>query len=309
MTAQGKYLSGVTCTFLYILIASIQSVALNVWLFGVNVFLVVGLSFTVVTILFLLIGFFRQRKAYIYLISQWRLLLALNIVSTFNWLFYFLAVKYLEPSVAVTLTQGLGPVSMTSFYLLKRYPVSLVTRFCHLVIFIVAVTLCLYTLEFRNAYSHYGRDDVLMGIFIAILCSISITATVIISRKFAVSQIPASALLSLRFPMLIIICLVALSTQHDVVINANIIYAILLIALVGVSASIYFLQKGIELTTSLAVSTVLALSPLAVFMMQMFNAHTPFSTVLFAMISVIVTASIISIVYDASQASKIKSVY
>lgn len=304
MTEQGKYLSGVFCTLLYIFIASTQSVMLNSWLFGVNVFLVVGLSFVVVTLVFATVGFLKQREAYVTLFSQWRMLLALNIVSMFNWLFYFLAVKYLEPSVAVTLTQGLGPVSMTVYLLSTRQSVSRVTCCCHLVIFMTAIAMCIYTLMFRNAYTLYSREAMIMGIVIAVLCSISITATVVISKRFAVGKIPASALLSLRFPLLIAVCLGILSLQRGVIVNSTILSAILLIALIGVSASIYFLQKGIELTTPLAVSTVLALSPLAVFVIQLFNAHTPYSPMLFVMIMTIVSVSIVSIVYDARQIGK-----
>ncbi|WP_422529034.1 EamA/RhaT family transporter [Serratia fonticola] len=301
MTEQSRYLSGVFCTLLYIFIASTQSVMLNIWLYGVNVFLVVGLSFVVVTIVFAIIGFLRQRDAYVTLFSQWRLLVALNIVSMFNWLFYFLAIKYLEPSVAVTLTQGLGPVSMTVYLLSVGQTVSRVTRCCHLVIFMTAIAMCAYTVMFRNAYTLYSREAMIMGIIIAVLCSISITATVVISKRFAVSKIPASALLSLRFPMLIVVCLVILAFHNNVVVSSTIFYAILIIALVGVSASIYFLQKGIELTTPLAVSTVLALSPLAVFVIQLFNNHTPFSPILFVMIMTIVSVSIVSIIFDAWQ--------
>ncbi|MCX2195167.1 hypothetical protein LD112_25275 [Pantoea agglomerans] len=89
MTEQGKYLGGVFCTILYILIASTQSVMLNVWLHGVNVFLVVGMSFMVVTMVFATVGFLRQRSSYSMIFAQWRLLVALNIVSMFNWLFLF----------------------------------------------------------------------------------------------------------------------------------------------------------------------------------------------------------------------------
>ncbi|MBD1227668.1 EamA/RhaT family transporter [Xenorhabdus griffiniae] len=301
MTEQGRYLSGVFFTLLYIFISSTQSVLLNIWLFGVNIFLVVSLSFMVVTVLFATIGFFRQRKAYAELFSQWRMLIALNIVSMFNWLFYFLAVKYLEPSVAVTLTQGLGPVSMTAYLLLTRQSISLVTRCCHLMIFITAAAMCVYTVMFRDVYTLYSRSEMIMGIVMAILCSISITATVIISKRFAVSKVPASALLSLRFPLLIMVCLGILLLQNNVVVDSKIIYLILLIALIGVGTSIYFLQKGIEFATPLAVSTVLALSPLAVFMIQLFNVRTPFSPKLFMMIITIVTVSVVSIIYDARQ--------
>ena len=124
MKMRNSYWLGVGLAALYILIASAQSVALNTWLYGVNVFLVVGLCFTIATVVFGLIGVIWQRSAYKVILKQWRPLFALNLVTLGNWLLYFFAVKFLEPSVAVTLTQGAGPVSMTLFTLLNREPVS-----------------------------------------------------------------------------------------------------------------------------------------------------------------------------------------
>eukprot|EP00887_Chlorella_sp_A99_P004548 scaffold57.g4548.t1 len=123
----------------------------------------------------------------------------------------------------------------------------------------------------------------------------------IAKRMTAEVPIPAVALLSLRFPLLVLICVLALPLQHDLVMTRDIFATILLIALVGVCGSIYCLQKGIELAPSLAVSTVLALSPLAVLFIQLANTRMPFSLLIFGLIMLIVIASIISIFYDARQ--------
>ncbi|WP_423392354.1 hypothetical protein [Burkholderia sp. LMG 21824] len=299
MTTRTHYWVGVVFTVLYILIASAQSVALNAWLHSVNVFLVVGLSFSIVTVVFSIVGVARQRYAYADLLSRWRFLCALNLVSVTNWLLYFFAVKYLEPSVAVTLTQGVGPVSMTLYMLLQRKRVTATTRVCHGIILVAAAGMCAYVLAYRDVYSPYSRFETLMGMGLAVACSISITATVLISKRFAAHQVPAAALLSLRFPLLVVVCAAALPLQHDLRMTADIFATILLVALVGVCGSTYCLQKGIEFAPSLAVSTVLALSPLAVFLIQLSNARAPFSLPIFALIVTIVIVSIISIVYDA----------
>lgn len=301
MISRAHYWSGVACALLYILIASAQSVALNVWLHSVNVFLVVGLCFSVVTITFAMIGVTRQRHAYAGLRAHWRFLAALNLVSVSNWLLYFFAVKYLEPAVAITLTQGIGPVSMTLYTLLQRKRVSAVTCACHAVIFAVAVVMCAYVLGYRQAYSLYSRGEMLFGMALAVACSLSITATVLISKHFAVRKIPAAALLSVRFPLLILVCMLALPLQHGLMMTRDTLAIIVLVALVGVCGSTYCLQKGIELAPPLAISTVLALSPLAVFLIQLSNARMPFSLPVFAMVMLIVLVSIVSIFHDARE--------
>lgn len=300
MMNKKEHFIGVFCTLMYILIASIQSVMLNTWLLNVNVFLIVALSFFVVTMVFAIISFFKHKHVYNSLFSKPYLLIALNLLSVFNWLFYFIAVKYLEPSVAVTLTQGIGPVSMTIYLLIKNQPVSLVTRYCHFVIFIGAISLSLYTVIY-SVHNVYSRPELVLGIIIAIMCSISITATVLISKQFSIKEIPASVLLSVRFPLLIIICSIVLPFQNNIVINRNTLMIILYVSLIGVSTSLYFLQKGIELATPLTVSTVLALSPMTVFSIQLINNHMQFNSFIFIIIALITIVSMVSIGYDSKK--------
>lgn len=296
-----KHFLGIGCTLLYIIIASSQSVGLNYWLHNADIFLVIGLSFSIVTLLFLSIGLIWKRHFYFKLRPHWKMIMGLNIVSFFSWLFYFTAVKFLEPSVAVTLTQGLGPVSMTVWHLYRRQPVSKVTCFSHLIILVAAAGMCFYTVFSRVQFYHYGFNEVSFGIIIAVLCSISITATVKISSTLAVHQIPAPVLLSTRFWFLIIFCGITLGFQQKVVLTPSTFYLILLIALIGVSASTYILQKGIELATPLAVSTMLALSPLAVLITQSLNVNFAFSPAICVLISIIVICSLTSTLYDSYQ--------
>lgn len=299
MNQQNYYWPGVLCVVFYVLIAATQSVALNIFLYGVNLFMVVGWSFLIATLLFFVIGIYTRPDAYTIIFSQWRLLLLLNVVSMVNWLFYFMAVKYLDPAVAVTLIQGLGPVSMSIYYWAKRQFVSRVTKVCHAVIFIAAVCMCYYIIYFKSAHSLYSRNELVIGIVIAVLCSVSIVLTILISKRFSIGNVPVVVLLSLRFPLLIIVCLSALEFQGSMDLHADIVMAILLIALLGVGVSSYFFQKGIELASPLTVSTVLGLSPLLVFLIQLLNANIPFSPVLLALIVVIVAASLLVIFYDA----------
>ena len=301
MKTWNNYWLGVGLAALYILIASAQSVALNTWLYGVNVFLVVGLCFTIATVVFGLIGVIWQRSAYKVILKQWRPLFALNLVTLGNWLLYFFAVKFLEPSVAVTLTQGAGPVSMTLFTLLNREPVSWVTRICHGIICAAAVAMCIYVVLYRGDHTPYSRADTLLGIVLATACGVSITATLILSKRFAIGKVPAVTVLSVRFPLLILVCLMVLSVQQDIELTQNTFLITLLIALIGICASTYFLQKGVELAPPIAISTMLALSPLVVFAMQFSQGRAPFSLPILSFIMIITLVSIISILYEAQQ--------
>lgn len=170
MTGTGRYFAGVACVLAYIAIASLQSVALNVWLASANVYLVAGLSFVVVTACYTLVGLSTVGvAAYQIVFSRRGVLLAVNVTSVFNWLFYFLAVKYLEPAVAVTLTQGIGPLSMTAYNLVRRKPVSRVTLACHGVILVAAALMCWYVVRGGLATGPHSRDELVMATVAIIL--------------------------------------------------------------------------------------------------------------------------------------------
>jgi drug/metabolite transporter (DMT)-like permease len=302
MSAMARYFTGLGCVVGYIVIASTQSVALSSWLATTNVFLVTGLSFVVVLLLFVTVALRTGRTdAYRFVLSHPRLLLALNVAGTFNWLFYFLAVKYLPPAVAVTLTQGIGPVSMSAYKLWRHEPVSRVTRTCHAAILAVAAVMCLYVIDHRVTNGSYGRGALVAATVIAVVCSVSITATLVLSRTFAEASTPASVVLSIRFLLLITVCLAVLPTQQHLELDARTLGIVVTVGLVGVGGGAYLLQRGVELAPSLAVSTCLALSPLVVFGIGAVHSAAGSDLVEFVLIGLIVVVSLVSLVYDGTR--------
>ncbi|WP_433558387.1 hypothetical protein ACQPWY_07400 [Pseudonocardia xinjiangensis] len=238
--SQRPYFVGVGCTIGYILIASSQSVALNAWLATANVFVVVGIGFVVVTLCFLGIGLASSGTAtYRTVVSHPGRLVALNVTSIANWLFYFLAVMYLHPAVAVTLTQGLGPISMTVYSLMKRQSVSRVTLACHAAILVGTVLMCIHVLVSGTTPGPYGRGEIAMGIVIGVLCSVSITATLVLSKTFADADVPASVLLSLRFPLLILTCAALLPFQEALRVDGRTVTIAVAVGLLGVATAAY----------------------------------------------------------------------
>ena len=306
MTKRSLYWAGVILTFLYILIGSAQSVVLNIWLHGENIYFVVGSCFLIVTIVFGVAGVFKQAKIYKIIAKKWRSVVFLNLFSVSNWLLYFFSVKYLEPSVAITLIQGIGPVSMSAYTLLRGGHISRATKICHIGIFFMVIVMCVYVIIFRRDYNSQDIESVLLGVFMSIICGISITATILLSKKFASDGVPPSILLSVRFPVLILICSVIAPLQGELVITKEIVVNIVIISLFGVCGSTWCLQKGIELAPSLAVSTVLALSPLTVVALQVFNKNIPVSFIIMGIIFSITVFSVFSIFYEDSLLKKEK---
>jgi drug/metabolite transporter (DMT)-like permease len=161
-----------------------------------------------------------------------------------------------------------------------------------------ATAMCVYVVMANSAADSFSRPVLVMAIFIAALCSVSITATVILSKTFAANKVPASVVLSIRFPLLIITCLTAVPFQQNIHVDGRTVALIFGVALVGIGASAYFLQRGVELAPAVAVSTCLALSPLVVFGIAAFRTSVDVDPVLLALIMVIVSVSLSSIIYD-----------
>ncbi|WP_353500349.1 DMT family transporter [Vibrio chaetopteri] len=302
-----RYFVGVLLVLLYVAIASTQSVVLNIWLVSINVFVMVAISFTIATAVFSAIAMYKQPRSFRPLLAEWRMVVAFNVVTLCNWLFYFLSVKYLEPSVAVTITQGFGPVVMTSWLLFRKEKVSAFTQTCHLITLFAVAILCIHVFVSRSAYSAYDNSQMFLGMVFAFLCCISITATVVISKKFAVAKIPATTMLSVRFPLLIVVTGAFIPFQQTLTFKQEDMFAILAVSLVGVCTSIYVLQRGIEKTSSLAVSTSLAISPLVVLGIQSVLTGYPLSNMLVGLVSLIVTVSIASVLYEGNVFKKQKT--
>ncbi|MFT4042932.1 MAG: DMT family transporter [Gordonia sp. (in: high G+C Gram-positive bacteria)] len=305
MTDTRRYYVGVACVVLYIVIASSQSVALNYWLAEVDVYLVVGSSFAIVAILFLIVALATGSKRwYRFVATHLATVIGLNVAAVFNWLFYFLAVKYLPPALAVTLTQGIGAVSMSAWNLWRGIPVSRVSRLCHAVVLACASVMCVDAVWSASPGEGYSRWATVAAILIAILCSVSITATVLLSKTFASRAVPASVVLSVRFPLLIITCGAVLPFRNDVHLDRTAAVLILAVALVGISSAAYVLQRGVELAPPIAVSTCLALSPLAVFVISAITSPAPFDGALLALILTIVAVSAVSVIHDGRRLSR-----
>jgi len=73
------------------------------------------------------------------------------------------------------------------------------------------------------------------------------------------------------------------------------------VGLVGVGGGAYLLQRGVELAPPLAVSTCLAVSPVVVFAIGIFDSAAGSDPTIFALVSLIVAVSLTAIVYDGNR--------
>lgn len=252
-----------------IIVASLQSVLLSSWLKGINVFLVVAMSFSIVMALYTIIFFVKGRDFVSLLIGLKKEILILNVVSTCNWIFYFFAIKYLNPSAVVTITQCMPAVFISIFMIVSGKKPSSSTIFFHSMILCCTA----FLVESYIIQSTSSNNDAIFGVIISLLCAITVAMTISVSRVFSENKIPSYVVLSLRFPLLIMISWSFVPQASLFEITREQIYIILFVSLVGLALANLFLQKGIEYSPPILVSTTLTLSPAMVLFFEKIFRH------------------------------------
>lgn len=252
-----------------IIIASFQSVFLSHWLKSMNVYFVVAMSFAIVMVLYSSMTLLKGLKYLSILVEMKKNILALNLVSAGNWMFYFFAIRYVNPASVVTITQCLPPVLITLFMLVTRKPVLRSTLFFHSMILLCVILLLRDTLQMSGGEEH----DTIIGCGIAILCAITVSMTIGVSKVFANKGLPSYVVLSARFPLLIIISYAMIPSGSVGAVEPTELAIIATIALIGLSLTNYCLQKGIEFSSPMVVSTTLSVSPFVVLLFDKISRH------------------------------------
>lgn len=259
--------------FLFILanivIGSFQSVFLSHWLRGINVYFVVALSFTIVMTLYSTITLALGRHHLLKLNGMKRYILALNLVSAGNWIFYFFAIRYLNAAAVVTLTQCLPPILITLYALASRKAVLKSTLILHGMILLCVILLLANIVETPAAHT----DDAVLGEVLAVLCSITVSMTIGVSKVFANKGLPGYVVLSTRFPLLIAFSWIMTPAGVVGAVEPVELAIIGMIAIVGLAATNFCLQKGIELSNPTVVSTTLSISPFVVWLFDRISKH------------------------------------
>ncbi|AYQ91519.1 MAG: hypothetical protein V4793_13695 [Paraburkholderia tropica] len=252
-----------------ILIASLQSVFLSHWLKGVNLYFVVATSFTIVMTLYICLTLGFGRPHWSTLLHMKRQILLLNLVSAGNWIFYFLAIRFLNPAAVVTLTQCLPPVLITAYSLVARKAVLRSTVVFHLLILACVIMLLTNIVEAPPGHD----EDAMLGGAVSILCAITVSMTIGVSKQFANKGLPGFVVLSTRFPLLVVLAWIM--TPPAVVATATPVMLLIIatIAIVGLAMANFCLQKGIELSNPMVVSTTLSISPFVVLVFDRISNH------------------------------------
>jgi drug/metabolite transporter (DMT)-like permease len=182
----------------------------------------------------------------------------LNIVTASNWLGWYLALKYLTAPTVVALYAGIIPMAtLVVNRCLRSTSVTSIADWISTALLLACAT----AWALANTLSLQGSEAA-VGLGLVVICSVSIAATTVVSKRLADARVPASRIMAHRFYVLLAISLYMSSPAAELLDLARRNFQLLMFAAtVGTILSLWLLQKGIERCEPVLTVVIIATSP------------------------------------------------
>ena len=283
MLFSAPLLVGLFWSAIYILLESAQSVffgsvlqemdsfQLGFWVFGITTF-------------FLLLGVWLFDPEQIKLCGQnLRGLFACNCSTATGWILYLFSIQLIEPAVAFTVSSAAMPISAIGLAFLGiGEPVSLDTRQKRIGFSLIAagiVFLVGATLLGLSGFVRGSQVSGILGSASALLSGCAFAWMLIHCRALNTRGLGPVPVFASRFPLYIVLCGLGwlLKLDYKAPVETGDAAIAILIGLVIMAFPLYAMQKAISSISVLLLSTITALGPLIVFLMQMIEGRVSFS--------------------------------
>ncbi|MCW7550682.1 DMT family transporter, partial [Photorhabdus sp. APURE] len=233
--------------------------------------------------------------------------LILNAATLGSWLFLYISLRYMEPALTAATLYGINPLAtlIVSVFLLKQMRNLTSVKLLVSVFTIICMLLVGYTVsEGHSGLTNVENRKLIHGFIMAILTGFCMAIINVVSKKIYDNGFNLYQLMSMRFFLLLI---VSFYLSKDLTADFNThLTEFMIIAIFGNVIPLFMLQKGITLVPPVQVSYILLLTPLFVFVFQIFDSRLEFSIYsLIAIISVIII-SFIGLKIEKNQEEKVK---
>ena len=276
-------LAGLSWSAIYILLESAQSVffgsvlqkmdsfQLGFWVFGI-------------TSIFLFLGVRRFDPEQIRLCGQnLRGLFACNCSTAAGWILYLFSIQLIEPAVAFTVSSAAMPVSAIALAFLGiGEPVTLDTRQKRVgfvlvsagIVFLIGTTLLGF-----SGFVRGSQVSGLLGTACALLSGCAFAWMLIHCRALDARGLRPVPVFASRFPLYILLSGIGwlLKLDYKAPVETGDTAIAILIGLAIMAFPLYAMQKALSGISVLLLSTITALGPFIVFLMQMAEGRVAFS--------------------------------
>ncbi|MXX91550.1 MAG: DMT family transporter [Gammaproteobacteria bacterium] len=276
-------LAGLSWSAIYILLESAQSVffgavlqqmdsfQLGFWVFGITSF-------------FLFLGIRRFDPEQIRLCGRnLQGLFACNCSTAAGWILYLFSIQLIEPAVAFTLSSAAMPVSAIGLAFLRiGEPVTLDTRQKRIGFVLVSAGIVFLVGTTLLGFSGFVRGSLVTGLLgsaSALLSGCAFAWMLIHCRALDAKGLCPVPVFAFRFPLYIVLAAFGwlLGLDYKAPVETGDAAIAILIGLAIMAFPLYAMQKALSGISVLLLSTITALGPFIVFLMQMVEGRVAFS--------------------------------
>lgn len=291
---------GFICTIFFVILSATQAVFAGNKTQSIQPIILCFFSFLFVEVICLIMLIIKGELELSVIRENFKIILILNLVTASSWIGFFIAVKYIEPAIAVIIIGAIGP-ALVSLFSSRIRPGSeiliseKISSLCLMGIFLYIVYLI-----FTNKSAFHGRKELdnVIGIIAALMSSLSMSLLSIYSKKLFDKKVSVLQSISFRFFILLALCFLCMTSEDfQIIFHPNLILNIIIFAIFICLLPIYLGQIGITLLEPITVSFLMALEPAFAFSIQLFDKRLKFSHYsLFAivLISIFIVFSLMS---------------
>jgi drug/metabolite transporter (DMT)-like permease len=271
---------GFLCAGTFVVIASMRDVYFAAMFQTYSPLHVAVIAFTLCTVVFLAVALIRRQSLYELRPWLWEVV-GINVTSAIAWIAYFYPLRNLEPSLAQTLWAGIGPLSVmaveaSGIGLAKPAAVGPAERLCHLGILGALVLGTLVVAAGLSGAPTHAQARPMLGAFLALLSGASISINVLLCKRLNERRVGPAMILTVRFVGVLIVAAVLAVVFGDTAVGGwspgklGMVAASAILLLV---APIYVNQLGIALAPAMTVRGAMALGPVLVFVLQLYEGR------------------------------------
>ncbi|HEV8437268.1 MAG TPA: hypothetical protein VGT40_04145 [Methylomirabilota bacterium] len=205
----------------------------------------------------------------------------INATSATAWIGFFYALRTIEPLLVQVLFSGIGPLTITALDRLavSRAPSSTLSLIERRLQVGLLVSLALAALVALAGWSGVGSQPVAaaaLGVGLAVGSGISIAVNTVLCKQLHDGGVGPEALVSVRFVGAVVVAgslLVAGVGTSSVPLSVTSSGALVAPALLLIVLPIYVNQIGVSLASPITVRVALALGPVLLFVLQLFDGR------------------------------------
>jgi drug/metabolite transporter (DMT)-like permease len=222
--------------------------------------------------------------------TEWRLLAALNLLTAVIFLTYFLALRHLEPAVALALGCGVGPV--LALLIKFRFRLALLLTPSNLSQGLAAAGImagiCMLLVNAISIGGDRSARDWAIGAASAVGCGTLMVCFTVLSKRLALRGWKTREVLAHRWYVLVAGAL--LSAPVDAwgrLADPDVWTALTVVSVLGTAAPSYLLQEGLTRTSTVNVSLLVATIPAVTVVFQLLDSGLTFSWAIAANVTLI----------------------